>query len=156
MADRTCSFPDCGLPVRRNGLCNGHSQQLRGGRPLAPLKRRNAGRLCSFSGCDRPSRKTGLCDAHYNQARSGSALTPIRKRVNVTFLTYPAAHKRLTALRGAAKTHTCICGKPAQAWAFQHSCDAALFFDGMPYCEHPEHYAPMCKPCHRLFDDGHC
>lgn len=39
MDDRTCSYPDCGRPVRAIGLCSGHASQHYRGKPLRGLRR---------------------------------------------------------------------------------------------------------------------
>jgi hypothetical protein len=78
-----CSFEGCGRRVEARGLCHAHYEQLREGRPVAPLKpNRGAAPAapCSFGGCGRPASARGLCDAHYSQQQRGAVLAPLRAR----------------------------------------------------------------------------
>ena len=59
-----CSFPGCTKKVQSRGLCNGHYEQQRLGRPLAPL--RIIGAICH---CGEPAKAKQLCQKHYDEQR---------------------------------------------------------------------------------------
>ena len=65
-----CSFGDCNRPAGKSGLCALHRLQLRAGKPLAPVGRREPG-PCKADGCDRLAEKNGYCDTHYRAKRKG-------------------------------------------------------------------------------------
>jgi hypothetical protein len=69
-------------------------------------------------------------------------------------ITYGAAHDRVRASLGSARRHTCVaCGEPADDWAYNHADpEEKTSPDGYPYSVNPQHYQPMCVPCHRHFD----
>ena len=71
-----CWFDGCPRQTYSKGLCHGHFQQLRRGRPLRALSAPE--NICSFHECDRPVIGRGLCNAHYQQQRKGRPLTPVR------------------------------------------------------------------------------
>jgi hypothetical protein len=73
-----CSFPECGRPPIAHGYCHGHNQQVKRGKPLAPLqaKRPRIG-TCGGPGCDEPILAKGYCGGHYEQLRNGRELTEI-------------------------------------------------------------------------------
>lgn len=70
---------------------------------------------------------------------------------------YLAAHERVYAARGKASEYTCACGADAREWAYNHDDpnerrQATGRFAGRPYSTDPEHYTPMCSPCHNTAD----
>lgn len=72
-----CAFAGCDKSVDCRGLCTGHYQQQRLGKPLTPL--RAYGRTgCSFPGCTKPHAGNGHCNGHNEQRRRGLTLTPLR------------------------------------------------------------------------------
>lgn len=79
---KICAFPDCGNWHGARGLCLGHYQQLKNGRPLTPLrpKRTHGSPIppCGLGGCTRPQVAKELCAGHYIQVRLGKPLAPIR------------------------------------------------------------------------------
>lgn len=48
---RLCSFDGCGEKHVAKGLCGGHYQQIRKGKPLTPLSAVIKGRECRYPGC---------------------------------------------------------------------------------------------------------
>lgn len=73
-----CSGPECQRPIYTRGLCRGHYQQDRKGKPLQPLRDINRNDSpCSFDGCERSVVAKGLCDTHYSQQRRSGELKPI-------------------------------------------------------------------------------
>ncbi|SCG69604.1 hypothetical protein GA0070609_4427 [Micromonospora echinaurantiaca] len=75
-------------------------------------------------------------------------------------LTYDGAHNRVKAQRGSASLYTCRCGNQAEDWAYSHAdYDERAMIKGRearkPYSTNPDHYSPMCRPCHKRFDNAH-
>lgn len=70
---------------------------------------------------------------------------------------YATVHLRLVALRGRADSHSCAhCGTRARDWAYDHldpnERRSERSRDDGPFSLDPEHYMPLCRPCHRRFD----
>lgn len=85
MANRICSFPNCGRGLLSRGLCSTHYQQQLAGRPLTPISRRippprKAGeKPCSIPDCVRRADARGLCNAHHKRLmRHGDPLVVLR------------------------------------------------------------------------------
>ncbi|MEV4492713.1 hypothetical protein AB0K04_21670 [Micromonospora coxensis] len=78
----------------------------------------------------------------------------------VELLTYDGAHNRVKALKGSASLYLCRCGKQAEQWAYSHAdYDERAMIKGRearkPYSINPDHYVPLCRPCHTRFDNAH-
>lgn len=58
---RECSFPGCGRPLCARLLCNGHYQQLRRGKDLAPIDIRYHGGMSDQERLDDKTDKSGDC-----------------------------------------------------------------------------------------------
>lgn len=71
---------------------------------------------------------------------------------------YRAVHKRIGKTRGKASTHTCIhCGEQAEHWAYDHADTEGVMGPTdrgivVAYSLDPDHYLPLCRPCHIRFD----
>lgn len=72
-------------------------------------------------------------------------------------LTYSGIHYRLKSERGPAKDYACVqCGGRAADWAYDNI-DASALIDpdrGVSYSLNTSHYLPMCRTCHRRFDNA--
>lgn len=73
MDHRTCSVDGCEKPVKSKGLCNGHNERRRKGKPLhgalKPMGKAPDDRLCTVPGCDHPFLANGICRMHYERIR---------------------------------------------------------------------------------------
>ncbi|MGW8796650.1 hypothetical protein ACWGN9_05970 [Streptomyces sp. NPDC055775] len=74
---------------------------------------------------------------------------------------YGTVHNWVAAKRGRAKDHPCLlCGATAAHWAYLHGAPdqllgpAGTHEDGMPYAVDVEQYEPMCRSCHRRWDNA--
>lgn len=67
---------------------------------------------------------------------------------------YRTVHFQLKVERGAARSHSCSCGKPASDWAYQHSSEneKICLESGRRYSENLWDYAAMCRSCHTVLD----
>lgn len=74
---KTCTFIDCGRKEVAKGHCTGHYQQMRSGRPLAPLKARGQIAHCSYDGCNRKHYGHGYCSAHWKQFYRGKTVQDV-------------------------------------------------------------------------------
>ncbi len=75
---KTCRVDGCNRSVEGDGLCSGHYQQQKQGRPLAPLRRGRPRHTCGFPGCGKDVKAHGLCTGHYKQSRRGSPLSSLK------------------------------------------------------------------------------
>lgn len=120
-------------------------------------RRHGAPAVCGVSVC--PVRVIGgaarlYCVKHQrNVDRTGD---PLVSRLPST--TYGAVHMQVTKARGRAATHPCAgeCGRQARDWAYDHRDPDALtcqwYGKTVQYSLNPEHYRPMCRPCHTVYD----
>lgn len=71
-------------------------------------------------------------------------------------MSYVNIHHSLRLNRGPASDYICICGKPAEHWAYQHTGEVLTCpqLDRL-YSEDMNDYAPMCRSCHTLLDRKH-
>lgn len=144
---------ECGAPTASGGSknrCNRHYQiWRRNDREDTPR--------CSVDGCQKPAISKGICETHRGRLRRTGSIEGVGRGAKPwrEFVTYDAAHMRVNARRGRAKTHDCAhCGCPAHDWAYTHDDPDALVSDkhGCEYSLSPEHYTPLCKSCHRVYD----
>lgn len=72
-----CSVPDCGRPIRLNGLCQAHDKRRRKGKvgwdaPIEDYSQRiSKTGICSVPDCGRSIYNKGLCQAHRSKQRAG-------------------------------------------------------------------------------------
>lgn len=150
--DMNCKTDGCTTPVRRKGWCNPHYQHwYKYGTADEPRPARPA---CEVEGCDSEARSSSarLCERHYGWIRRNGSLT-LQDRY-APFVTYRAAHSRLTRDIGKASTHPCVdCDATAHHWSYMHTDPNELVSEGgQPYSLNPDCYEPRCAPCHALFD----
>lgn len=72
-------------------------------------------------------------------------------------VTYKPAHFRVVARHGSASLHLCVnCGGKAQDWAYDHRDPNELKCKrtGRLYSADPNHYMPLCRPCHKRIDNA--
>lgn len=105
----------------------------------------------------------GLCGKHYARFRrygTPDPRPPWTNRWKGDEITYSAAHSRTRLTRGVARDYLCVeCGHRAKDWAYDHG-DPEERVDSNPnsqsfgrrYSVNPDHYIPMCRPCHVRFD----
>jgi len=158
-----CKHPlGCERPVRAQGWCNAHYLRWKatGDPGVAEIKRvRPTGEPCAAEGCARPRSKREWCGTHYERWRvHGDASISLVARGNPSYL---ALHKQVYRRKGKASERQCAhCGSAAQQWAYDHLDPNERIapikvrdevFD-LRYSQDPEHYIPLCVPCHRQFD----
>lgn len=72
---------------------------------------------------------------------------------------YVNAHERIRRRRGKASAQECVrCGGQAYDWAYNNDSpdpDAITDQAGRVYSNDPAFYIPMCRTCHRKFDEAH-
>lgn len=126
---------------------------------------------CIVDICDRETRtrSADYCNPHYKRwlrnGEPGGAIAPppgqVRGADHHAYrgdgVTYSGAHRRVRDLRGRASVHACECGAPAEHWAYDHLDPDEMHgttSSGKPaaFSGKPEHYRPMCRPCHARFD----
>lgn len=95
----------------------------------------------------------------YGDPVAGAVIPPAgdRSRWRKDEVGYMGAHNRTRRLRGNAKARRCIhCDSPARDWAYDHADPDELREEingyDVTYSVDPDHYVPLCKPCHVTFD----
>lgn len=170
MTDRICSVPECHRPGRTRNLCNTHYRRLQrtGGVGTTPI-RAYATSACQADGCNRPHHGLGYCGTHYRRLVEFGDIDRAKimpsgeqhwnwRGIDVG---YPAAHDRVARERGPASAHACehCAAKPAEDWAYDHQDPNERIATQGPaancrYSADPAHYIPLCKSCHRRFDNA--
>lgn len=126
MTSTTCLIEECTSAPRakKGGYCSKHRTRiLRHGSPDTVLQ-------------------TGLPEGHERGNWVGSAAS------------YGTAHNRTRRRRGPASSHQCSnCPAPAKHWAYDHrDANERVSETGLPYSTDPDHYTPLCVPCHKTLD----
>lgn len=83
MIDLTCSVAECNKPSRTSGLCSGHYERKRLGKPVdGPLALKNQHDVCVVDGCESVNPiARGMCERHYCRWRAhGDATVTLRDR----------------------------------------------------------------------------
>ena len=149
-----CSVENCTNLHAAKGLCMTHYSRVRrtGEIGQAEVQVRNHGAICSFTECEKPVTARRLCRTHYSRLqRSGDVTKGAFKKV----VGYNAAHYRVVRAKGRAAIHTCCrCTKGAEHRAYDHQDPSQMIGTGGPYSLKPEHYWPMCRSCHKRFDNA--
>ena len=124
--------------------------------------------LCSIEGCTRKRKyvKTGWCQTHYHRYwRTGDPMTVKMERGasgdrtrswQGDAITYRTAHTRVTQRRGKACSYTCMCGKQARHWSYDHTDPnhqkQVFMWKGKPitcfYSTDVMKYQALCRGCH--------
>lgn len=66
---------------------------------------------------------------------------------------YNMIHNMLRDEIGKAREFSCVCGRAAEGWAYQHTAEIELRDkEGMVYSANLSDYAPMCAICHVTLD----
>jgi hypothetical protein len=123
---------------------------------------------CSIGGCGKPHYGQGYCKTHGQRwRRHGDPLVVLPPGPPVMIgpdhpqwtgddVGYRAAHRRVAKLEGPASAHPCLAGCGGRAYDWAYDClDPEEKTDpktGLPYSLDPEHYVPLCRPCHDWFD----
>lgn len=112
-----------------------------------------------MDGCDRIHYAKGLCNTHWKRLRRHGD-PAVTKRSEV--VTYEGAHQRVRKVRGRAVDQPCAhCAERAAQWAYDHADPEAItgldrngrgVVNLMAYSLDPDHYIPLCQPCHVRFD----
>jgi len=163
MTDRTCAVDECERPARSRGWCQAHYfRWRRNGEPgSAELQTRGQPRPCSVDGCESDRDAQGLCSKHYQRFQKWGTPDFVGDRVRGEAhpqwkdddIGYGTAHERTRAVRGSASGYRCCeCGAAAAQWAYDHEDPDERASDMGRYSVNPDHYRPMCVPCHKRFD----
>ncbi len=82
---KSCSHSGCLRPIRANGYCSTHAEQMRLKGSTWDVKQRQTSRvkaggtdICVFPDCGRSHFKQGYCESHSRQATKGVPLTILR------------------------------------------------------------------------------
>jgi len=165
MAEGTCALPGCDNygPLKRT-WCVAHYLRWwkHGGDVEPPPSRRGQRppRSCEVEGCDRKHYAKGLCSMHMQRwARYGSTDDIPNARWLGDAAGYSAVHERLVRTRGSASTHACAhCGGQAQDWAYDMTCPNEKQGERhgrmLAFSTDPDRYMPLCRPCHKVFDNA--
>lgn len=161
-----CDAPGCESQDVTKGLCELHYSRMK---RTGGLETTRARRICSVDGCDSFCSGRGWCRKHYMRAkrRGWDLNAPLRNTHGSgpesrgwkgDDVGYASSHSRVRRLRGSARDLQCIiCGQPAAHWAYDHldvneKVDVSRKYEGLVFSVDPDHYQPMCVPCHADFD----
>ena len=113
-------------------------------------------KICSVDDCDGLVQARGWCMKHYLRWNRRGTLELVGRNRNTWTgdnATYNAAHLRINAAKGSAKNQKCDhCGSGALHWAYDHLDPNEKRSAEGPYSPSPDHYIPLCVPCHSVFD----
>lgn len=122
--------------------------------------------ICSIEDCETRVEGHGYCSKHYQRWKKyGDPMgNPGRTgRPRGDKCGYHAAHYRIRIDRGHASEYVCACGSTARHWALRwDKAGVEILIDyekgkrgeDIEYSTDPFAYEPMCRSCHRYFDNS--
>lgn len=164
MSESICSVDGCGGASLSRGWCQAHYfRWRRHGDPGVPeIQVKGAFVACHIDGCESKRQSLGLCSMHLHRYRKWGdpyySEDPARRGpANASWknddIGYGTAHERVRGQRGKASGYECCnCGGQAKHWAYDHDDPDERTSSMGAYSVSPEHYLPMCVPCHKRFD----
>lgn len=120
--------------------------------------------LCTLGACSAARTTRWRCDEHFTKGAHRPPPPRYGQDHHEWSATprYETAHQYVTKTRGRAAEHQCAhCESVAATWAYDHADpneltatklsphDVALV---VAYSRDPDHYIPLCRPCHNRFD----
>lgn len=112
--------------------------------------------ICSIDECENEVQARGWCMKHYLRWYRRGTLDLVGRGRNTWTgddATYNAVHLRHRKVKGRAGDRKCIeCSGPASHWAYDNADPAEKVAPEGRYSTDPDHYQPMCVPCHKAFD----
>lgn len=161
-----CAVAGCELDHYARGWCFRHYARVRRTGDPGPAEIQPYGQSCQVDGCENPHRAEGYCNLHYLRWRShGDPVNLPEPTVYVgeehpgwkgDEVGYGRVHTRIVGAKGSASTHRCCdCGGPAEDWAYLHGApDERRDDQGRLYSTDPDFYVPLCRSCHKVFDNA--
>mgnify|MGYP007028412764 CR=1 FL=1 len=130
-----------------------------------PRKERIRGNIAFDCACDCGATQVAIgSDLKRGNVRScgclqreiASARASLRFPTHKGYVSYGYAHTLVKDKKGPASEHMCVCGDQAREWAYDGKDPEQIVGIvtnlGMVYSLNPDHYMPMCAPCHRNRD----
>ena len=148
-----CKEEGCSTNAYTSGRCNKHY-----------LEKRFAGIECVEDGCGAQAQRVGnRCVRHYTEwLYSEEGRKTKRKKKGKDEIYNRAAHHRVDAARGYARTYFCVdCSNRATSWSLKHDATefivdtGSVYKAGSLYSTNIEDYVPRCDSCHFAYDAKH-
>lgn len=176
---KQCDIEGCSRPSARmtSKLCRMHYSRLRKTGITGPAEmtaRESRDGACRFEGCDRPIQSSLTCAMHIARLKRHGDPDKVISHNEQAYMrgeehhawmgdrpSYEAAHRRIDAAHGKAKTHTCVgCGGPGAQWSYDHGDADEMLYEYKPgkYCAYSadmDRYQARCMSCHTRFDMAH-
>jgi hypothetical protein len=145
-----CSIEGCGNRHKAKGYCSWH-YQLNWTRPEQGQ--------CTVDGCNTSIHSRDMCSKHYKRWYLNGGSQTINKEYN-----YKHWHQHLNTKSPLWENdcffHGIGCKPQEYAW-LELMCEEPLIdtsgnpkYEGLKYCNHKEHYAPICKKSHNHMDNA--
>lgn len=160
-----CGVDGCNRRALHRGWCNAHYARWWATGDLGNEPIRVYGRAgCQVPDCDRAHFCHGFCRPHYRHWKANGDPLVVGNAGSAhhlwagTGVGYSGQHDRMRRALGPASAHTCRhCARRAREWAYDHT-DPDERRDGptgLLYSPDSARYMPLCKSCHKLFDNAH-
>lgn len=155
---KRCTVDGCDLTVLARGMCSKHYWRMKrhGTTDSSALAHQRRDPICSVDGCWGVHAAHGYCSKHYQRWLHHGHPQGGRFHHGPQ-IGYQRAHQIVRELNGKATGYPCAhCAAQADEWAYDHADPNELIGTDhgreLPYSLVPDHYMPLCRPCHRRFD----
>lgn len=166
MPNRTCSIDGCDRAHYARGWCVRHYARIRATGSPGSAEIREYGKTCRVEGCTAKHHAQGYCNRHHLRWRRHGSPTDIPDPTIYSGddhpawkgddVTYGRAHTRIVDVKGSASLHECAeCGGQAEDWSYIHGApDEQTDDQGRKFSTDPTYYRPLCRSCHKVYDNA--